>query len=306
MGDRAIFYGDYESAFTEFETALGTSSDLEVQFAARLGIVRTHFLAGELVEAQNILEDLISKGGDSLLLAEAHFLWAQIEEAQGNYHSAVEAYGQYLDLRPGVVDGYVYELQGDLLSAVGDYPAAITAYQAALRSPRLNSNQDIELKMALAYDLSGDLATAIVAYQDIYSRTANDYLRSRLDYLLGQAYLAIGETELGQAAYLDAVMNYPRAYYSYLALVDLVEAGIQVDDFQRGLVDYYAGQYAVAIAAFDRYMQTDPSDAATALYYKGLSQSALGEYQAAMETWDEIIQFLPGCRCVGGRLGANR
>jgi soluble lytic murein transglycosylase len=293
LGDRAIFYGDYENAFVEFETALETSSDWEVQFAARLGLARTHFLIGELVEAQNILEDLISKGGESPQMAEAHFLWAQIQEAQGNYHSAVEAYGQYLDLRPGLIDSYVYELQGDLLSAAGDYPAAITAYQAALGSPRLNADLDIELKMARAYDLSGDLATAIVAYQDIYSRTANDYLRSRLDYLLGQAYLAIGETELGQAAYMDAVMNYPRAYNSYLALVDLVEAGIQVSDLQRGLVDYYAGQYAVAVAAFDRYMQTDPSDAATALYYKGLSQSALGDHQAAMETWDEIIQSYP-------------
>ena len=131
LGDRAIFYGDYETAFTEFETALGASSDWEVQFAARLGMARTHFLVGELVEAENILGDLISKGGESSLLAEAHFLWAQIQEAQGNYHAAVEAYQQYLDLRPGLIDSYVYELQGDLLSAAGDYPAAITAYQAA-------------------------------------------------------------------------------------------------------------------------------------------------------------------------------
>ena len=291
LGDRAIFYGDYENAFSEFETALGTSSDSTIQYAARLGIARTHFLAGELVEAQNILEDLISSGGESPLRAEAYFLWAQIEEAQGNYHSAVEAYQRYLELRPGLIDSYVYELQGDLLSTAGDYPAAITAYQAAQASPRLNSLLDVELKMARAYDLSGDLATAIVAYQDIYTRTSNDFLRSRLDYLLGQAYLAIGETELGQAAYLDAVMNYPRAYNSYLALVDLVEADVQVNDLQRGLVDYYAGQYGVAIAAFDRYLQTDPIDAATAMYYKGLSQSALGEHQAAMETWDDIIQF---------------
>ena len=237
LGDRAIFYGDYDNAFSEFETALGTSSDSTIQYAARLGIARTHFLAGELVEAQNILEDLISSGGESPLRAEVYFLWAQIEEAHGNYHSAVEAYQRYLELRPGLIDSYVYELQGDLLSTAGDYPAAITAYQAALASPRLNSLLDVELKMARAYDLSGDLATAIVAYQDIYSRTSNDFLRSRLDYLLGQAYLAIGETELGQAAYLDAVMNYPRAYNSYLALVDLVEADVQVNDLQRGLVD---------------------------------------------------------------------
>jgi soluble lytic murein transglycosylase len=235
------------------------------------------------------------KSDESLLplLAEVHFTLAQTYQAQGGYHAAAEAYARYLELRPGVIDSHVNELRGDALFAAGDYPAAITAYQAALGAPRLNSSLDIEFKMAQAYDLSGDLATALVAYEDIYSRTANDFMRAQLDYRLGQIYLETGEIELAQNAYLDAVMNYPRAYDSYLALVDLVEAGVPVDEFQRGLVDYYAGQYAVAIAAFDRYMQLESVDVATALYYKGLAQSAFGEYQAAIETWDEIIQNHP-------------
>jgi soluble lytic murein transglycosylase len=290
LGDQAIFFGDWESAFAEFRKALGTSPDAEVQYAARLGIARTHLLAGELPEAQNILEEMTSEGSSLPLLAEAYFFLAQTHAAQGNNHAAAEAYAQYLELRPGVIDSYVNELRGDELFAVGDYPAAISAYQAALGAPRLNSSLDIEFKMAQAYDLSGDVATALVAYEDIYSRTANDFMRAQLDYLLAQAYLAIGDTELAQEAYLDAVMNYPRSYDSYLALVDLVEAGVPIDELQRGLVDYYAGQYAVAIAAFDRYLQTESADVATALYYKGLAQSAFGEHQAAKDTWAEVIQ----------------
>lgn len=293
LGDRALFYGDWEAALAEFQTALEASSESEVQFTARLGMARTHFLAGKLVEARDILEGLISAGGESSLLAEAHFTLAQVHEAEGNYLAAAEAYAQYLELGPGLIDGYIGELLGDVLVAAGDYPGAIAAYQAALGSPRLNGNLDIELKMARAYDSSGDLATAIVAYQDIYNRTANEYTRAHLDYLLGQAYMAIGESELGFDAYLDAVKNYPRSYDSYLALVDLVEADVQVDELQRGLVDYYAGQYTVAIAAFDRYIQIEDADVATALFYKGLSQRAIGEYQAAMETWNEIILSHP-------------
>jgi soluble lytic murein transglycosylase len=289
LGDRAIFYGDWESAFAEFQKALETSPDNEVQFAARLGMARTHYLAGELVEARIILEEMLSEGSDQPLLAEVYFTLAQTHEALGNYHAAAEGYAKYLQLRPGVIDSFVNELQGDVLYAAGDYLAAIPAYQAALGAPRLNSDLDIEFKMAQAYQLSGDLATAIVAYEDIYSRTANEYMRASLDYLLGQAYLEIGESELAQGAYLDAVMNYPRSYDSYLALVDLVEADVPVDEWQRGLVDYYAGQYAVAIAAFDRYLQAESADVATALYYKGLAQSALGDRQAAMAAWAEII-----------------
>jgi soluble lytic murein transglycosylase len=290
LGDQAIFYGDWESAFAEFRKALETSPDAEVQYAARLGIARTHFLAGELPEAQVILEEMISEGISQPLQADAYFFLAQTHAAQGNHHAAAEAYAQYLELRPGVIDNHVNELRGDAYFAAGDYPAAISAYQAALGAPRLNSSLDIEFKMAQAYDFSGDQATALVAYEDIYSRTANDFMRAQLDYLLAQAYLAMGDTELAQEAYLDAVMNYPRAYESYLALVELVDAGVPVDELQRGLVDYYAGQYAVAIAAFDRYLQTEPADIATALYYKGLAQSAFGDYQAAMDTWSEVIQ----------------
>ncbi len=290
FGDRAIFYGDWETAFAEFQEALESSPDSDIRFAARLGMARTHYLAGELVEAQTILEELLPEGSEQPLLAEVYFTLAQTHEALGNFHAAEEGYAKYLELRPGVIDSYVHERRGDVLTAAGDHLAAIPAYQAALATPRLNSNLDIEFKMAQAYQFSGDLATAIVAYEDIYSRTANDFMRARLDYLLGQAYLEIEDSELAYEAYKDAVMNYPRSYDSYLALVDLVEAGVQVDELQRGLVDYYAGQYAVAIAAFDRYMQEESADVATSLYYKGLAQNALGEHQAAMETWAELIE----------------
>ena len=53
LGDLAIFYGDWESAFSEFRKALETSPDVEVQYAARLGIGRTHLLAGELPEGEH-------------------------------------------------------------------------------------------------------------------------------------------------------------------------------------------------------------------------------------------------------------
>ena len=259
----------------------------------RLGIARTHFLSGDLAVAQEQLETLISATSDFPQLAEAYYFLGQVYEAQGDYQAAAQSYAEYVELRPGVIDSHVNELRGDMLSAAGDHLGAIAAYQAALAAPRLNSSLDIEFKLAQAYEYSGDGATALVAYQDLYSRTANDYLRARLDYLIGQLYLASGETELAQAAFLDAVMNYPLAYDAYLALVELVDAGVPVDELQRGLVDYYAGQYAVAIAAFDRYLLADASDAATALYYKGLSQSALGDYQGAMDTWAEVMQSHP-------------
>jgi soluble lytic murein transglycosylase len=92
---------------------------------------------------------------------------------------------------------------------------------------------------------------------------------------------------------MDAVLNFPLAYESYLALVEVVEAGLPVDELQRGLIDYYAGQYSVAIASFELYIQTEPTDVATALFFIGLSQRDLGDYDGAIETWGEIIRTHP-------------
>ena len=299
QGDRAIFNGDWDSALGEYRAALEASADPEVKFAARLGIGHTQYLAGDYAEAQGTLESLVSEESETPHIADAYFFLAQTYDEQEMFVEAAEAYSQYLALRPGLIDGLVHELRGEALFAAGDYPGAIAAYQAALGAAHLSTGFEIEIKMAQAYDLSGDLATALVAYQDIYDRTPNDYTKAQMDFLLGQAYAELGQMDQAYAAYLDAVENYPLAYDSYLALLNLVEAGVPVDELDRGLVDYFTGQYAVAVAAFDRYLQSgpldpaEPEDPATALYYKGLALRGLGEQQTAIESWDQLIKDYP-------------
>lgn len=293
LGDQALFYGDWEMALEEYQTALESSPDPDVQSAARLGIGRTHFMAGEYGQAQEVLEDLIVDESAFTYLPEASFFLAQTFEAQEQYGEAVEAYDRYLEYRPGVIDSAVQARRGDALFNIGDYEAAIDAYQAAIQAPHIDQGEELEIAIAQAYELSGDLATALVVYQDIYDQTTNDYVKAQMDLRIGGLHTALGNEEEAQAAYLDAVQNYPLSYDSYLALLTLVEGGVPVDEFQRGLVDYYARQYAVAVAAFDRYLQTDPEDADRALYYKGLASSGLGEHQAAIDLWEEIIKSYP-------------
>lgn len=293
LGDQALFYGDWEAALREFQAALGSAPDADVRFAARLGIGRTYYLMGDYPAAQEILEELVAGADGSPSFAEAYFFLGEIYRAQELYHEAAEAYARYLTLRPGLIEGYVQELRGDVFSFAGNHPGAIAAYQSAIAAPRLGDALEIEIKLARAYQLSGDLPTAIVAYRDIYNRSTNDFTKAQLDWWLGQAYMELGQVEEAYAAYQDAVANYPLSYDSYLALLELVDAGVPVNELDRGLVDYFAGQYGVAIAAFDRYLLGEPEDPATALYYKGLSQSALGEHQGAMDTWNQLIQQYP-------------
>jgi soluble lytic murein transglycosylase len=111
--------------------------------------------------------------------------------------------------------------------------------------------------------------------------------------LKGRTALVAGQPEVAYAAFQDAVLNYPLAYDSYQSLVELVNAGQPVDELQRGIVDYYAGEYAVALAAIDRYLAAVPTDQATARYYRGLILRALEDYSGALEEWNQVIQSNP-------------
>ncbi len=70
----------------------------------------------------------------------------------------------YLDLRPGVIDSYIYEWRGDALTATGEYTTAIDTYQTAMIAPRLNEPIPLEVKIGNNYYALGDYQTALVVY----------------------------------------------------------------------------------------------------------------------------------------------
>ena len=291
--EQALFYGDWDTAIYEFQTALQADPNPKIQNITLLGIGRTYYFAGNFTEARDTLIDLITNYPDPEQLPTAYYYLAQTYTALGNYSEAAEAYQVYLDLNPGLLDSYMYERKGDALNAVGDFSQAIEDYQLALQSPRLGPDLGIDIKIAQSYASLGDYNTAIIGYQDIYTRTTNDYTKAYMDLLIGQAYTEMGDLDQAYSAYLDAVNNYPLSYDSYTALFILVENEIPVDELDRGLVDYYAGQYGVALAAFDRYLQDAPDEPGTGYYYIGLTMRALGDFEAAIEAWDKLINTYP-------------
>jgi soluble lytic murein transglycosylase len=291
--DQLFFYGDWEAALREYQDAFEGTSTPQIQAAALLAIGRTRYQMGNYPESLQTLSQLIESYPDFTQRPAAYFALAQTQEALENYAGAAEAYANYLTLRPGIIDSYLQERRGDALASAGNHLAAIDVYQAALQAPRLDESLGIELKIANAYAAIGDHQTALVAYQDIYTRTTSDYTKASLDFLLGQSYTQIGDTERAYAAYLNAVENFPLSYDSYQGLIILVEAGYPVSEFDRGLVDYYAGQYNLSIAAFDRYLAAFTERAGKANFYKGLAYLALDDPDSAIASWDVLIQSYP-------------
>jgi soluble lytic murein transglycosylase len=296
-GDMALFDGDWDTALQEYQTARqAAGGDANIQAAALLGIGRTQVEAGKYQDAVNTLQELIKSYPNAPQVPAAKFTLAQAYNGLQQYTDSAQAYLEYMAQRPGIIDGYVLDLRGDALFAAGSYTEAAKDFQAALQAPSLNDSSLLQMKLARSYSVGGDSATALTLYDDLYQRSSDDFTKALIDLRKGQIYTDLGQMDQAYAAYQDAVNNYPTSYDSYSCLLALVDAGVPVDELNRGLVDYFAGQYGVAQAAFDRYLQDNPPDPGTALYYYGLATRALGNYQGAINEWDQLIQGFPDHR----------
>jgi soluble lytic murein transglycosylase len=292
-GDQDFFDGDYVQAQSEYQIALDASTDAGIRSAALWGLGRVEYQAGNYGKALEDLWNLANSFQENGNARRAYYLIGKIYFSLERYTEAAQAFSVFLALRPGILDAYVQEQRGDAFNAAGNYSEAISAYQAALDSPHLGDNTSLEIKLARAYVSSGDTTTALEKFTAITAATSNDYVLAQMDLLTGQLYLSLGQPEQAYQYFMDAVDKYPLSYDSYSALVALVNAGVTVNELNRGLVDYYAGQYGYAFDAFTRYIGSGLDVDGTAAYYSALCELKLGNYQAGVDQLSAFIDSFP-------------
>jgi peptidoglycan lytic transglycosylase len=292
-GDQALFYGDYDSAREQYLTAYNESTDFGLKAAALWGLGRTELSDENYQTALERFTSLTTDFPDSTYSARAYFLMARAYEGLGQHTQAADSYNIYMTRIPGVLDAYVQEYRGDALAAAEDFGDALTAYNAALGASRLDDGSDLQIKIAKTRASFGDYAGALTLYDQIFTTTTNDYVKAQMDYLAGNAYVALGQNDQAYPRYIDAVNNYPLSYYAYLSLVELVNANVEVDELNRGLVDYYAAQYDVALVAFDKYIATYTDNDGTAHYFRASTLQELQRTEDAIAEYDYFINNYP-------------
>ncbi len=293
-GDHALFNGDWDAALDAYQTALETSAEAEIRAAALLGIARVQYNRGQYAASLDTLRTLTETYPDDPRRGEACFHLGRAYAALERYPEAAETYARCADLMPSIA-AYLEALRGAALTAAEDYPAAAKAWQQALQAGRAGRRENERLQLAAAYTANGQYSEALALYDQIFAQTGNDYTKAQTLFLSGNIYRTLGNRDEAFTRYLRAVENYPQAYDSYSALVELVNAGYAVEEAQRGLVDYYAGQEGVALAAFDRAI-TAPGDLerkALARYYRGLILRDRGAYQEAILSWQWVLDNTP-------------
>jgi soluble lytic murein transglycosylase len=192
-------------------------------------------------------------------------------------------------MRPGLIDSYAHEWAGDALWNAGQPGAAADRYGTAAGMARLDDGIGIRFKQGRALVEAEQAASAIAIYDELYQGTIDPAVRAAADWYAGQALQSTGDDSSAYARYVDAVTNYPETNESYLALVELVNADVPVDDLLRGRIDVFAGAYEPAVAAFSRVIDSRPGSAV--YYQRALARRAAGDPVGAL---DDLFQVYAG------------
>ncbi|HUV15915.1 MAG TPA: tetratricopeptide repeat protein [Pelolinea sp.] len=295
LADYALFAGDLDSAIERFQEIFDEESDIDTKAAALLGLGKSYYARRDYTSAIDAYNRLLGQFPESDSAGNAYFLLGESYFDIGEYLQAASAYARFAELKPGALDDIARTYQGNAALAGGDYNQAIFAYQAALQAVPPGNTSYLNLQIGKAYAGLEDYTTAIQYYTTVYDTAQEDYSKSTANLLAGQAYLEIGLNDEAYTRFMDSVIHFPKAYDSFTALSLLVNNGIPVNDFYRGLVDYYAGSYDFATQAFQRYLDSNPdNNDGSVHYFKGLSHYFAGKPQNAIAEYETLINNYPG------------
>jgi soluble lytic murein transglycosylase len=292
QGDLALLQGNSDDAIQTYRSAALASSDAEIQAAALLGIAKANYEKGDYTTAINTLQSLIHEMPENKSLANGYYFLAASYDATQQYALAAEAYGKYIEYQPGVLDDLIYEYQGQAYFNAAMYPEAILSYQNALQATQDDPGSYL-LEIGQAYNAAGDSSKAVEFFLQAYDQTNNDYTKATANLLAGRVYIQLGFNEQAFARFQDSVNNFWKSYDAYSGLVELVNSNQPVDELQRGLVDYYAGQYGYAAEAFSRYLTSTPDHDGTAHYFRGMALIAVDDANGAISEWQALIRDHP-------------
>lgn len=293
--ERAYKVGDWARAETLYQRLMPLSSISQEQAQrTALGLGKTLIARDALTQGIALLEDLAANVTQPSLLAEVNVRLGDALLDIGEPAEAAAHYETALDVRP-VLAPYAQEWIGDAYVATGVYTSALDAYTEAFALADTAGRQVYLLeKIGLTHAARGVYDETLAAYEAILDIARIPSYRARIIYQVAETARVFGDTQEAFRRYQEIVTAYPRTPQAYEALVQLVEAGVPVDELLRGKIDYYAEVYGSAVAAFYRHIEANPDHTGEAHYYAGLSFLEAGSPELALSEFETLIETHPG------------
>ncbi len=299
QGERDLRNGDWDSAIAAFEQVLadpGASDDERAM--ARIGLAHAALRSGDFAGAEEALNAFLAEHPEHPDAAQASFLRGEAKLGLNDWAGAIADFETYLSLRPGIIDSYVYERIADAQLAAGQQSDALASYDRALAAERsLVSRLQLREKVAQVNRSLGNTGGAVAQYQMILDEAQNPFYRATIEYYLGQTWFEAGETNAAYVQFERVFMNYPESYEALSSLRALLDTEREVDQYQRGVVNYNQGQYEIAIEAFLAHLASLESvrdDTPLTHMYIARAYRRLGNAQAALTELQALVnRFVP-------------
>ena len=309
LGRQAAAEGDQTTAGAAFRAVVDKPGELaaaeiaEAHLGLAVALLSTAQPDAAALELEALVQEpqpIADRGKGGTLVAAvpvadvAAFHLGQARAATGDYAGAIEAYHAYLQNNPDMA-AYVQPRVADAHEALGQTNEVIAALESAAAGPaqrfQVVANR---MRLATLYLAREEYANAIAQYVAVHDIARTEATKGQMTFLAGQAEIMAGNLAAGQERYQDTVMNYPRAAESYQALVALVDAGVDVDEYQRGVVDYYAGAYQPAVDALLRYITGAAGDYKTDAHaFLAWSYEGLGNTESALTELNTLAEHDP-------------
>jgi soluble lytic murein transglycosylase len=296
MADNYLLNGYYENAVSTYQTVLNQNAppDFAAPAAFRLG--QAALREGLFAEAVEALTTFIITYPQDSRLAQAYFLRGDARLGLSQWNEAIADFQQYLTMRPGLIDSYVYERVADAQLALGQMEQALASYTQAIEANRtLVPLLALREKVAQVYHNVGQTVQAVAQYNAILVEARNAPYRASMELAAAQVMLDAGDTENGLTRMQAVFEDYADTPAAYDAMQVLLANGVELDNFSVGQVAFRYGDYERAIEALNTYstqyeLSVIPAELHLIL---GRSYRELGNSAAAVTAFQTVIDQYP-------------
>lgn len=286
--------GNYARAIAAFQLVLNSNPAPDLAQEAQYRLGEAYWLNNDDTRAINTFTAYLQANPNGARAPEARYLLADAYRATKDYANALDQLRQYR-AQTTTLAGDIDATIADWLVLAGDASNAIAQYDRALQDTTLAATNRINIlrRAADVHTALNQLTQAAARYETALTIATDARTKADLLLKLGEIYAVTNKIEIALARWAEAINKYPEQPAAYQSLVNLLNRGGTIDDYQRGLVDYHAGQSAAAIAAFERELKTDAARAGDIRYYIASSRARQNEYAAAIIAYDYIIKSMP-------------
>lgn len=306
QADQLLLNGYFERAAQTYQAVMAApdaTPDAQSEAAFKLG--QAALREGLFNSAVAALNTFIGYNVGDARGAQAYFLRGDAYLGLSDWQAAITDFNQYLTLREGLIDSYVYERLGDAHLALGDTGNALAAYGLALNASRsLVPSLVLREKVARIYIDINQTANAVAQYDAILDVARNAPYRATIELYAVQALDAGNQTQAAIERAQRILNEYPQTTAAYSALQMLQANDMTVDAWLRGRINYNYGAYSAAIDAFNEFTSSVPAQDVPAELHLllGRAYREVGNSAAAQVAFQTLIDLYPADPLFGDAL----